>query len=198
MYGKVGRQVLASGGVGPIRMDKDGNIMAAVVGPEYADLVEAGRVFSAANQAAVSTTAALATTWTGLGIGNPAASGKNYVMLEFGAGQAAAAVAGVLGLMVADLTGLAQAITPVSQDLGTGLTSDALVDDGATIGTPVLYRACGSIGSDATTDYPLTPGVVYPLNGSIIIPPGASLLTYTTGACTSAFIFSFLWAEVDV
>lgn len=167
-------------------------------GREYGNLVAAGKVFSAANQAAVSTTAALATTWTGLGIGNPADSGKNYVMLEFGAAQVAAAVAGAMGLMVADLTGLAQAITPVSQKLGSGETSEALVDDSATIGTPVLYRAFGSIGSDATTDYPLKPGVVYPIRESIIIPPGSSLLTYTTGACTSAFIFSFVWAELDV
>ena len=60
MYGKdrsgVGRQILTD----------DNGVLLRPAG-KYADAALNGRLFGVANQAAVATTAALATTWTGLG-----------------------------------------------------------------------------------------------------------------------------------
>lgn len=196
MYGQEGVQSLAAGGIGKLRLDKRGALWVRGGAARYEDLVRAGMVFSAANQAAVSTTAALATTWTGLAVCNPLTSTKDLVMIQFTAGQSAAGAAGAIGLMRADTTGLASAITAVNQLAGDATASVAVVDNGATIGTPVLHRTYGSVGSLATTGYGLVAGLIVNLDGSIILQPGYSLLTYTEAANTSAFIFSFTWAEI--
>jgi len=199
MYGKVGRNSGAEGAVQPLRQSEpDGNLVITPAGGKYADLVKAERVFAIANQAGVTTTAALATTWTGLGVCNPAASPVNLVMLGFSAAQVAAAAAGAVGLMIADTTGMADALTPVNQLIGSTQGSEAIADAGATIGTPVLYRVFGQAGSVATTAYGLVPGVNVDLEGSLILKPGYSVLSYTTGITTSALIFTFLWAEEAV
>ncbi len=190
MYGKTREGI----GLPPI-CDDEGILLTQALGGKYADLVRQGIVFSAANQAAVSTTAALATTWTGLSVGNPAGSGVDLELLEFGAAQAAAGVAGAVGLMYSDMTGLATDITPRNALRGGSNASKAIADAGATIATPVLLRVFGQVGSLATTGYGLTNGLLVDLNGDVVLEPGQSILTYTTAACTTAFIFHFLWAE---
>lgn len=197
MYGKVGRITAADGSVNVLRTDPDGNLVVTASGAKYADWVDAERVFSVANQAVKSTTAGLATTWTGLSVCNPSTSTVDLVMLEFGVAQGAAGAAGAIGLMIADTTGLAAELTPKNALAGSSVASQAIVDTAATCGTPILYRVFGSIGSVATTGYGVVPGVVYPLNGSLIIQPGYSVLSYTTGATTSALIMHFVWAEID-
>ncbi len=198
MYGKVGRQIAADGSINPLRTDRDGNLVVSAYGGKYSDLVAAGRVFSAANQAAVATTAALATTWTGLGICNPTTSTQDLVLLEFGAAHSVAVpAAGAVGLMHADATGFAADITPVNACRGHSNTSVAIADAGATIGTPVLLRVYGQGGTVATTEYGLQPGLTVDLNGSVVLSPGQSILTYTTLACTAAYLFHFVWAELD-
>lgn len=197
MYGKVGRISASSGTINPLRTDTDGNLVVTSVGGKYTDLVLAGRVFAVSNQAVKSTTAALATTWTGLGICNPSTSTVDLALLGFHVAQGAAGAAGGVGIMCADTTGLAAELTPVNQLLGSTTSSQAIADTAATIGTPVLYQVFGSIGSDATTDYALVPGIVADLEGSLILQPGYSALSYTTGATTSALIMSFVWAELD-
>jgi len=94
MYGK------DRDGVGrPPIMDSDGILITR--SPLY-DAALQGRLFSVANQTNVTTTAALATTWTGLGVGNPATSGKDYVFHEFGwAQEVVMNTEGSFGLMVA-------------------------------------------------------------------------------------------------
>ena len=198
MYAKVGRQSNASGAVHVFRGDADGNQIVQAVGPEYADLVKAGRVFAVSNQAGKTTTAALATTWTGLGIGNPTASPVNLVMLGFSVAQLAAGAAGGIGLMCADMTGLATELTPVNQLRGSTQSSSAVADTAATIGTPILHRVFGSIGSVATTGYGLVQGLNVDLKGSLILKPGYSVLSYTTAVTTSALIFTFVWAEETI
>jgi hypothetical protein len=98
--------------------------------------------------------------------------------------------------MSADTTGFTTAsLAPKSAVYGTGV-SLAQTSAGITIGTPILYRTFGESGSLATSGYGTVGAHVYTLDGSIILAPGRSLLTYTTAACTSAFIFHFLWEEV--
>lgn len=189
MYGKT------RAGVGlPLLVDSDG---ALILSAKYQDAAEEGRLFSAANQAAVATTAGLATTWTGLALSNPSTSGKNLILHEFGyaltvVGPAATAI----GLMSSDTTGLVSNITPKAAKNGAG-ASVANVDDGGTIATPILERVFAISSTGAITTQMMIPSCVYQINGSIILPPGRSILTYTNAACTAALIFHFMWEEVD-
>jgi len=158
---------------------------------------EEGRLFSVANQAAVATTAALATTWTGLGVCNPTGSGKNLIMHEFGyAMTVVGSDDGAVGLMTTTSSGITAAVIAArSRFFGTG-TSVAYPDDGATIAAPVLEQVFGVYGTGATNLYSVEPSGPIDLKGGLIIAPGRSVLSYTTTATTATFIFHFVWEEV--
>jgi len=195
MKGKVGRQQLSDGARGPLRLDKRGGL---VLGDRLIEAALEGRLFQVANQTNVTTTAALATTWTGLGVGNPATSGKDYVFHEFGwAQEVVFNTEGSYGLMVATVGDMAAAITARGAKWGYGST-DALCDDGATIGTPILIRHFGSSMEGAISTVPSLTGNIYDLRGTIIIPPGYALLTYTFAIQTSSVLFHFVWEEIPV
>jgi hypothetical protein len=84
-------------------------------------------------------------------------------------------------------------------NVGSGLLSKAVGSAGSTLGgTPVLVGAYGEIGSQATTGWGLMPGLVVELDGSIIVPPGFFVASYTTAATTSALIFGFVYEEVGI
>lgn len=189
MYGKD-----RDGTARPILLDPDGAVR---VRGGLADAALAGRLFQVSNQAHITTTAALATTWTGLGVGNPATSGKNYIFWEFGwAQEVVMNTEGSYGLMYATVGDMAQAITPVCCKIGAA-TSAALCDNGATIGTPILLRNFGSSMEGAISTVPSLGGNIYDLKGSIVIPPGYALLTYTFAIQTNSVLFHFVWEEVD-
>lgn len=190
MYGK------DADGIGrPVLVDSNGKLV--VVG-NLADAALKGRLFSVCNQTNVTTTAALATTWTGLGVGNPATSGKNYVFHEFGwAQEIVMNTEGTVGLMVATVGDMAQAVVPRCARYGYA-TTVALTDNGATIGTPILIRVFGSTMEGAISTIPSLTGNIYKIDGSIVIPPGYALLSYTFAIQTSSIQFHFVWEEVDV
>lgn len=155
-----------------------------------------GDVFSASNQAVCSTTAALATAFTGLALGNPATSRYDVAILQMSWAQVAVGVAGAIGVMGGLLLGdLAAAIAPVNRKIG-ARTSSILIDDAATLPTPTLLQVFGSLGSVATTAYGLVNRSVAELDGSLIVTPGNFIAFYTTGATTNALIMSFLWQEI--
>jgi hypothetical protein len=193
MYGKT------EAGVGlPVLVDSSGKLITKPGGGKYAEAALVGRLFSVANQTNITTTAALATTWTGLGVGNPATSGKDYIFHEFGwAQEIVFNTEGVVGLMVATVGDMAQAIVPRCAKYGYA-TTVALTDNGATIGTPILIRVCGSTMEGAITTVPSLGMNIYPIDGSIVIPPGYALLTYTFAIQTSSIQFHFVWEEVSV
>ncbi len=193
MYGKT------SAGVGLVPLvDTSGKLITASGGGKYAEAALAGRLFSVANQTNVTTTAALATTWTGLGVGNPATSGKNYVFHEFGwAQEIVMNTEGTVGLMIATVGDMAQAVVPRCARYGYA-TTVALTDNGATIGTPILVRVCGSTMEGAITTVPSLGMNIYQIDGSIVIPPAYALLSYTFAIQTTSIQFHFLWEEVAV
>jgi hypothetical protein len=200
--GRVGAISAAEGSINTLRTDERGALAVTAAGGSLADAAIAGRLFSVANQTHVTTTAALATTWTGLGVGNPAASGKLYVFHEFGwAQEVVMNTEGSYGLMVATngaegSTGMSAAIVARCARYGYATTS-ALCDDGATIGTPILIRHFGSSMEGAITTVPSLGGNIYDLKGSIVIPPGYALLTYTFAIQTNSVLFHFVWEEID-
>lgn len=193
---KVGEVLYSNGASVNARGGRQGDLIVSQLHGRYTEQVRSGRVFVAANQAAVATTAALATTWTGLGVANPSTSGVDMAMLQFGFAQTVAGSAdGAIGLMTSDTTGFAAAITPRNRLRG-GASSAALVDDGATIATPVLEQVFGSIGTVAVTAYGTELTGIIELGGSLILTPGTSVLTYTTKATTASLIFWFMWEEI--
>jgi hypothetical protein len=160
-----------------------------------------GRLFVAANQAAVAVTAGLAGTWTGLGLANPADSGKIIIVHRFGwALSAAASAATTVGLMTSTASGFAAAITARNCFYGASnaLTAVGYVDDGASIATPVAERWYGEVGTLATTGNPLSGGVhEVDLSGQIILGENRSVMTCCLAAATAAFLFHFVWEEID-
>lgn len=193
MYGET------EGGVGrrPLIND-DRMLVVASGGGEYEKAALDGTLFYVASQTNVTTTAALATTWTGLGVGNPATSGKDYVFYEFSWGQEIVMnTEGVVGLMIATVGDMAQAVTPRAAKWGSA-TTNALTDDGATIGTPIFVKPCGSTMEGAISTVPSLGPNVIPLKGGIVIPPGYALLSYTFAIQTTSIQFGYVWKEVDV
>lgn len=155
-------------------------------------------MFVIANQAVVTTSAALTTTWTGLLIGNPTTSTVNLVLQSFCCAQVAVGAAAAVGLMTGTGATVTASLTPRNRYVG-GAAASALSNAGQTLpGTPVLEQVFGSVGSLATTGYALQNGLYIDLAGSMILPPGAFVATYTTVATTSSLIFGFCWEEVPI
>lgn len=180
------------------RAGRLGEIMVSELRARYAEQALRGNMFSVCTQGtSVTTTAALATTFTGLAVGNPVGSGVNLVLNKFSAAQFAVGVAGTIGVM-GGAGVIAASLTPQSRILGGGAVSKATASAGATISTPVLISTFGSVGSVATTGYGLESGIFVDLEGSLIVPPGSFIASYTSTAQTSAFQFSFGWEEVPV
>jgi len=181
-----------------IRQGKQGDLSVSELHGRYYEQTYRGNVFSVSTQATnVTTTAALATTFTGLAISNPAGSGKNLVLLQFTAAQFAVGVAGTIGIM-GGIGVLTASLTPQSRIIGGGQVSVALASASATISTPVLIATYGSVGSGATTVPLAFQGITKDFEGSVIVPPGSFIASYTSTAQTSAWQFSFSWEEVPV
>jgi hypothetical protein len=192
MYGKTRAGV----GLPPI-VDDEGIMLVKHGGGALADAAINGRLFSVANQAKVAVTAALATTWTGLGVCNPTGSGKLLIMHEFGwSTDIVNPAEGVVGLMTATDTGFAQALTARCAR-NAYATSVAYCDDGATISTPVLERVCGSTMEGAISTVVQNNVNIYKIDGGIVLAPGRSVLTYHSIGGTASLIFHFVWEEVD-
>jgi hypothetical protein len=183
----------------PAEGDGFNQLIALSQGGSLQRACEAGRLYSVANQAKVATTAGLTTTWTGLGVANPAASTKNLVFHEFGFGfEIAGSTAGAVGLMTADTTGFASQIVAIQNCLdGATVNSVAWTEDGCTCGTPILKRLIAGHGTAATSAIDCIGPFVYDLKGGLILPPGRAVLTYTTLGTTATFTFHFVWEEID-
>lgn len=188
----------SDGGTPQLRSGRQSDLIVSELHGRYYEQTFRRNVFVIANQAVVSTTAALATAWTGLLIGNPTTSLVNLVVLKFGCQQVAVGAAAAVGIMTGTGVTVTASLTPRNRYVG-GASANALSNAGQTLpGTPVLEQVFGSIGSLATTGYGLQNGVLIDLEGSLVIPPGGFVASYTTVATTSALIFSFLWEEVPV
>ncbi len=160
---------------------------------------EEGRLFSACNATKVATTAGVTTTWTGLCLSNLVGSGKNAIIHEFGWGlMIAADVAGNIGLMTASIAAPAEGVTVHNCLDGESASTAVYADDGATLVTPLQVRTFGEYGTEDTATSLQTNGPhIYNLQGSLILPPGRTVATFTTLATTACFQFHFIWEEVD-
>jgi len=199
MYGKVGAQSLSDGASGPIRIDESGCIMSKAYGGKYAEAALAGRLFSACNQAHVTTCTTLHNTFTGLAIVNPTGSGKNFIMHEFQYAMMDSPSADTnLSLVIGPAhSGFAASITVRCNFWGQA-TSVALADDAATItgASGVIVKHVAALGTNITTDLLNGPTIV-DLNGQFVIPSGYAIYTDTLLASGDVMLFGFIWEEVD-
>ncbi len=157
-------------------------------------------LFGAASQAATTTTIALATTYTGLCLSNPAGNTKNLVPRQVmaalsvaPAGIAPMAVGG--GYAAAGVVTHTTPLTTYCMKLGNGQAATGLADAAATlVGTPrVIMPFLG--GFTAAALFATTPAIM-DLEGSIIIPPGAYVFVYTLTVAVG--LFGITWEEVPV
>lgn len=194
-----GIQYVGAGNAGiAVRGGKQGDMIVSELHGRYYETNVTGNLFSVNTQGTgVTTTAALATTWTGLGISNPAGSGVNLVLNKFTCSQFAVGAAATIGIMGG--TGvLAVSLIAQSRIIGAAGLSKANASASATISTPLLIATFAQTGSLATTGYGLTPGLVVDLEGSVIIPPGSFVASYTSIVTTSALNFGYSWEEIPL
>lgn len=187
----------ASGGQSVSRAGAQGDLIVSELHGATYEQAYRGNVFAVANQAAVSTSTTLNTTFTGLAIANPAGSGVNLVILKFMVAQFAVATAAVVSI-AGGLGVAAGTLVPKNALVGSVSSSKATASAGATITAPVLLRPVASTGSLATTGYGLAPSIVYNCGGDLIVPPGSFVCSDTSIATTSALIFGFVWEEVPI
>jgi hypothetical protein len=160
----------------------------------------AKNLFMGANPSAVTTSAALATTYVGLCLSNPANSGQNLVLRTVSGGliAAPAALTGfnlITGFLAAGITVHTTALTPISTLIGSGDVSAAHLDS-----------ACTLVGTPAWTlplaETPAATSVVFfsqDLQGAVILQPGAYAAIGTTIAGpATGFMGGFQWEEAPI
>jgi len=196
MWGLVGK-LRGATGTHPVALDSTGAMFVSMSG-KYREATEAGRVYVAANQAAVAVTAAMATTYTGLCLYNPVGSGKNFSLLGFSYALTVALPTAItaVGLMTGAGAAAATAVITARNRLSGGPASVAYVDDAvAFTAAPVLEQVFATYPTGALTTGNEGGNHFIDLNGSLIITPGYHVSAYSFAANTACFIFSFLWEE---
>jgi len=180
----------------PLHADAQGAIAASEAHGNIYTPTKAGRVMMGANQTGATTSAALATTYTGLCLSNPAASGVNLSLLRVNvslnvAPAALTAFGLIAGYAAGGVTVHTTPITPFNSFLN-GTAPLAKLDAACTlVGTAAWARWLGE--TPATTSVTTFSDMT---NGGIIIPPGGYVAIGTTIAGpTAGLLASFQWEE---
>jgi hypothetical protein len=164
------------------------------VGSQYQQAY-GGFSFSGGNQVAATVTAALATTYTGLCLSNPAGSGKNLVVQGVSVLETSSAIS-----MVGLITGWAAGgITVHTTSLDADIVNDR-VDGGTYTSVAHLDAACTLVGTPIwkrwLTAIPTTTsfGIDKNLDEGLIIGPGGYVAVGSL-LSTTGVLASFKWAE---
>lgn len=184
----------------PLRGARLGDLVTSDLRGRYAEATRTKLRMVGANQAAVTTSAGLATTNTGLILFNPVGSTVNLEVDKVGAAftvvQAAVSAFGIqggfAGAALAGVTADGQYNALVNGPVGQGLIYKA-----ATTVAPVIKKILGAVNTGAATVNGLVPGV-WDLEGSIIVPPGGWISIYQSSVSGGGSFFSFEWAEIPV
>jgi len=206
LQNNVGPPSVAALGPGVPVVARAGALGDAIVTELHAPFFEGsarGTRFGAANQAAVATSAAFATTYTGLVIYNPPGSNVLLSLEKIGVAPILAqtttlAVGLMVGFSTVALSGVT-ALTPRSKRVGGGVNPVGLAAAAATLPVaPTLDTLLGYIGTGATTVDQLVPSM-FLLGGDIVLPPGGYAAVYTNAAAVAAsLLLSAQWEEVPL
>lgn len=189
------------GGSQPIRTARDNAVIIGQNHGRYYESTRRGNRYYAGNQAAVTTTVALATTYTGLCISNPAGSVVNLSIdwVSFAVTVAPAAISAIGIITGFAAAGIVTHTTPITTGGGLFIGNAkgvALADGAATlVGTPQWTPPWLQGGFTAGALYAAS--VVYAdVAGAIVIPPGGYI---AIGALTVAVGFGSIgWEEIPV
>jgi hypothetical protein len=192
---------LSAGVQATARMDNLGGLVATQLFPRYYEITYRRNMYTGANQAGVTTSAALSTSYTGLVLQNPVGNLFNLVVTKVGysftvAPAAAVAVGLMTGVNATSFT--TNLITARNRFVG-GVLSTGIVSSGTTIATPVVETILDTVTTAAITTSPKGVGNIVDLEGSLILSPGAFVAFYTsTASGASGFFGSFQWVEVPL
>lgn len=189
-----------AGAYQPAGLGKTGDLLIGQSQAQYYEQAYGQMIGQIMNPSAVTTSAALATTYVGLCLSNPAGNTKNLVLLRVaGAFIVAPSTITNLGLITGyaagGITAHTTALAPFNGLIGTGAALTAKADSACTlVGTPVWTMTLGQAPT-ATTSLSFN----VDLGGAIILPPGAYAAIGTNIAGpASGFQGSFEWAETPV
>jgi hypothetical protein len=201
----VGGNTEAAKGTFPnnLRVGPTGELIVRALHADGYEAAVRNQLFAGSNISAVTTSAGFATTHTGVCLSNPIGSGKNLVLMRVKYGALVAQAAAIsLGLM----TGI-NAVTNVVQTTPLVVGSN-LAGSPAGVG---LLAAASTLSiapnrvilMDTLMTGAVTTGVIggnlYDTSGTIVIPPGGFVATYTSAASTaSSLVFGFTWEEVSI
>jgi hypothetical protein len=196
--GQVGIQLLNDGAEQTVRMTKLAALVVQELHGRYYEQVYRGNVYSAANQAAQASSAALATTYTGLCLFNPPNSGVNLVLnkVKWALSVAPAAISTIGLISGFSASGGVTAQTTkltVTQNVIGGPPGRGIALSAATIVTPVwLAQLVDGFTAAALP----SPSPIVDLEGIYIIPPGGFVAIGTLTATTGLGFIS--WEEVQI
>ena len=154
-------------------------------------------LFSGATQTAVTTSAGLATTFVGICLSNPAASGYNLSVRRIRgalivAPSSETAFVLIIGYAAGGITAHTTALAPTPGLIGSGATPVGKLDSACTlVGTPSYYSVVVPTPSATAVA-----GFSEDLDGSILLPPGAYAAIGTTIAGPANGFLGFMeWVE---
>ena len=160
-------------------------------------------MFGAASQADTTTTIALATTYTGLCVSNPAGNSKDLVLRQVGFGLSVSPGGiGYIGLGVGfGAAGIAVHTTPLvayNQKVGSNTAPTGLADGACTLlagagqGLLRISHIFGHYDDDAALGF--EGAALIDLEGGVVLEPGGFAFIYTLTVVVGAFSMS--WEEV--
>lgn len=188
------------------RSGQTGDQIVSEYGPRYALAGNAGEIFSAANQTAVTHTVGLATTYTGFVLINPVNSGKNAEIIFASATvSVAASVAGNLGLILGGSAAGVTAFTAIATSLwGTTRADNNAATNGSVcsvaaagitlVGTPRYALWLTSVGTGAVNLFSIAPAAIAELGGSISVGPGG-YCAFGSYTAIATDVCAFVWRE---
>ena len=204
--GTVGGSAAQTAGTNPanlaLRIGPTSELIVDELHGRYYETTVRKAMFSGSNLTGVTTTAAFATTYTGMCLSNPIGSTVNLVLTKVTYAPVVAQTAAlVMGIMtgysaatnVTHTTPLVPLCNFVGQPAGTGL-----IDSSATLPiAPTRLILLGTLTTGAITQTLLN-GSVTDMEGSVVIPPGGYAAIYTSAASVaSSLAFGMMWEEVS-
>lgn len=208
IQGQVGQPTTTSipaGTTPPVRQGQLGDLVVSELHGRYYETTYRRNMFTATLTAGTTTSAGLSTTQTGFLLLNPNNSPVNLVINKVGYAFIVAFTAGAaIGLQTGNqstalLSGLTTTNTSVrSNYAGSAIVGNALTYSAATTTGPVLQQIFGAGLTGAITTIPQVYSY-FDLEGSLIIPPGAWVASYTsTASGASGMLMSIQYEEVPL
>jgi len=202
--GPISAQSLGAGSNPNVRLGQQGDLIATELHGRYYETNYRRALFNAASTAAATTSAGTTTSFTGLMVYNPLNSPVNLVINKVGyafivAFGSAAAYGVMTGFSTSPIATFSTSNTSTKSQYVGGAQGYGVAYASATLtATPVVNTIFGSGLTGAITTVPSVP-LLYDLEGSVIVPPGGYVCSYTTSASgASAFFGSFQWEEIPV